>query len=124
MTNAHHEEIKRMADHAEPDATSSRMIELYPKYDELLFNVVDPLAITDCICELAFSHSKSTIRINMSDSRHDDDMKWVHNVLYTMRKERRQCEEKRRHEKGLTRRIGVATTKTNTGTWITAAEQV
>ena len=124
MTAAHHQEIKRMADHTELDASAERMNQLYPLYDELLANVVDPLAITDCVCELAFSHSKSTVRINMSDTRHDDDMKWVHNVLYPMRKQRRQSEEQRRREKGLTRRIGVATTKANTRTWITAAQQL
>ena len=76
------------------------------------------MAFTDCICEIAFSHSKSTQRLNMRDTRHDDGMKWVHNVLYRLRKERRVMEEIRRTSKGLARRIGVATTKTRPSVWI------
>ena len=119
-----HDEIKQMTNHTEHEASVARMKTLYPKYDQLLFDVVDALAFSDCICEIAFSHSKSTMRVNMSDTRHDNGMKWVHNVLYRLRKSRREKLEKMRTSKGLTRRIGVATTKTMPSMWIYAAEQL
>ena len=58
-------EIVSMTRHSERECNDDRMKELYPKYDLFLSRAVDVIAITDCICELAFSHSKATKRHNM-----------------------------------------------------------
>ena len=117
------DEIKKMCDHVEI-VTAERMAQLYPVYNKLLHDIVDSLAFTDVICEITFSHSKSTLRHNMSDPRHDNDLQWVHNVLYKMRKVRRENEDKRRSDKGLVRRIGVSTTKMRPETCVFAGEQL
>ena len=67
----------------------------------MFFNVLVACAFTDVICEITFSDSKSTRRQNMSDGRHDDDMKWVRNILYGLRKERLTMEQSRRESKHL-----------------------
>ena len=112
-----------MCDHVEI-VTAERMAQLYPVYNKILHDIVDSLAFTDVICEITFSHSKSTLRHNMSDPRHDNDLQWVHNVLYKMRKVRRENEDKRRSDKGLVRRIGVSTTKMRPETCVFAGEQL
>lgn len=117
------DEIKKMSDHNEI-VDNETMAQMYPVYDKLLHDVVDSLAITDVICEITFSHSKSTLRQNMSDTRHDNDLQWVRNVLYEMRKNRREMEDKRRASKGLHRQIGVATTKMRPETCVFAGLQL
>ena len=85
----------------------------YPALGIMLFNVLVPCAFTDVICEITFSHSKSTKRQNSSDGRHDDDMRWMHNILTDLRKERYDEEQNRRTKKGLLRQIKPGDTKTS-----------
>lgn len=110
----------------DPDAalSSTAWANQFPLIDATIFAVSAAQPTTDVIVELLFSQSKALKRPNMTDERHDMEMRAYTNLFYGLRQLRRNQQTARLVNKGRPINSGSASSHSTKAEVILACEQL